>query len=371
MALSEQEFFDALRQRVPAIRLTQALIAACVLVFALEQWQAGLVWTIPGNILNAFGAVSGLKVQAGETWRLLSAMFVHGNLLHLALNMISLWQAGEFVERIWGRKGMLLLYFGSGLLGSLASIWWKAQTLSVGASGAIFGLFGALLVWLLQNRHVMPPSLFKPMRGSLVFFMGYSLFAGFAIEGIDNAAHIGGLLAGGLMALSVQRPIVSIDPSPWRQKRFWLGTLAIIACAGLLWVKAPKTAVAWQQHVDFAEVTQSLAMHDAVLTQQLQALWQAMLQRQVLPADAAGMLQADIIPVWQQQIDRLASEQVNEVDKPRHRALLRYAGLRLQALQLLTEGLRTGQQSWLKQAEARMLEAQSALLEARAALARP
>ncbi|GAA5157254.1 rhomboid family intramembrane serine protease [Viridibacterium curvum] len=365
--MTEDEFFDALEKRVPRIRLTQCLIACCVVVFALEQWKAGWVWSLPSPVLLQFGGVSGLKVQEGEVWRLLTAIFAHGSLLHIGLNMLSLWQAGLFIERIYGRCGMLVLYFGSGLLGSLASIWWKAQTLSVGASGAIFGLYGALLVWLLQNRQRMPGSLFNPMRSTLIVFMGYSLFAGFTLEGIDNAAHIGGLLAGVLMALSVQRPIAGIARSPWRQKRFWLGTLALLCCATFLWVRAPKTAITWQRKVEFAEITQSLALHDAVLNQQLQAVLQGLRQRQLMPMDAAELLETRVIPAWQQQIERLGSEEVNEADRERHHALLRYTTLRLQGLQMLAEGLRSGRQSLLQQAEQHLIEAQSALIEARAA----
>ncbi|MFT3736302.1 MAG: rhomboid family intramembrane serine protease [Rhodocyclaceae bacterium] len=363
--MTEDEFFDALRKRVPHIRLTQFLVGCCVLVFVLEQWKAGWVWNLPSQVLVQFGAVSGLKVQAGETWRLLTAIFAHGNLLHIGLNMLSLWQAGLFIERIYGRRGMLLLYLGCGLLGSLASIWWKAQTLSVGASGAIFGLYGALLVWLLQNRQGMPRSLFNPMRSTLILFMGYSLFAGFTVEGIDNAAHVGGLLAGVLMAFSVQRPIVGTARSPWRQKRFWLGTLALLCCAAFLWVRAPKTAITWQRKIEFAEITQGLALHDAVLNQQLQAVLQGLRQRQLMPGDAAELLETRVIPAWQQQIERLGSEEVNDVDRERHRALLRYTSLRLQGLQLLAEGLRSGRNDLLQQAEQHLIEAQSALIEAR------
>jgi rhomboid protease GluP len=368
--LHEDEFFDRLHARVDRIWLTDALIAACTLIFLVEIWQSRTWWTIHSEVLLAMGADFGPKVQSGETWRLLSALFLHGNPLHLALNMLALWQVGHFIERIFGRSGAFLLFFACGLMGSLASIWWRAQGLSVGASGAIFGLYGALLVWLIRRRHDVPLGILKKLRSGTLGFIGYSLFAGFALPGIDNAAHLGGLLGGMLLSLGMAAPLNVPPSAQWRQGSTWLALLASVLCAAMLWRTAPQVAVAWQQHVEFAEVTREFAQHDAQLEQQVQSLMEELRLRRLQPSDVAREIDDNLLPAWQMQIDRLAAISIAPADHARHQALLRYASLHGSALQMLSRGLMTGQPGWLQLARLRQQEAQAALLGTRAETAR-
>jgi rhomboid protease GluP len=363
--LNEDEFIDRLHARVDRAWLSHALIGACVVVFLVELWQARTWWTVHGNVLLAMGANFGPKVQAGEYWRLLSSVFLHGSPLHLALNMLALWQVGYFIERIFGRAGTLLLFIACGLLGSLASVWWRAEGLSVGASGAIFGLYGALLVWLIRQRHEVPLSIFKQLRSGTLGFIAYSLFAGVALPGIDNAAHIGGLLCGMVLGIGMAPPLGKPPGQQWRQRSTWAAIAVSMLCAYSLWHTAPQVAVAWQQHAEFSGVTRDFALHDAQLEQQVQSLVIQMHARKLQPADAARTLDEELLPAWQTQIDRLAAISVAPADSSRHQALLRYAGLRLSALQMFARALMTGQPQWLQLAAQRQQEAQAALLGTR------
>jgi rhomboid protease GluP len=363
--LNENEFIDRLHARVDRAWLTHALIGACVVVFLIELWQAQTWWTIHGKVLLAMGANFGPKVQAGEYWRLLSSVFLHGSPLHLGLNMLALWQVGYFIERIFGRSGTLLLFVVCGLLGSLASVWWRAEGLSVGASGAIFGLYGALLVWLIRQRHEVPLGIFKQLRSGTLGFIAYSLFAGFALPGIDNAAHIGGLLGGMLLGAGMAPSLGKPPNQQWRQRSTWAALLAAMTCAYMLWHTAPQVAIAWQKHAEFSEVTRDFALHDAQLEQQVQSLIIQMHARKLRPSDAAHALDDELLPAWQTQIDRLSAISVEPADKARHQALLRYAGLRYTALQMLARALTTGQSQWLQLAAQRQQEAQAALLGTR------
>ncbi|MEC5387600.1 rhomboid family intramembrane serine protease [Uliginosibacterium sp. H3] len=368
--MDEDEFIERLHTRIERIWLTYALIATCAVVFLIELWQSRSWWTVRSDVLLSMGASFGPKVQSGETWRLLSAVFLHGNPLHLALNMLALWQIGHFIERIYGRSGALLLFVACGLMGSLASIWWRTQGLSVGASGAIFGLYGALLVWLIRRRHDVPMGILKKLRSGTLGFIGYSLFAGIALPGIDNAAHIGGLLGGMLLSLGMAAPFDRSPASQWRRRSTWLALLATAACATALWRTTPQVAVAWQQHVEFAEVARNFAQHDAQLEQQVQALLEQVRQRQIASVAAGRELDEVLLPAWQMQINRLASIPTGDADRPRHQALLNYAGLHGSSLQLLARGLMTGQPGWLQLAHQRQLEAQAALLGTRERSAR-
>ncbi len=124
-------------------------------------------------------------------------MFLHGGIMHLFLNIYGLVIAALFVEPIFGRTKYFMLYFISGICGSLASIYWYENTISVGASGAIFGLYGAILGLLLTNAFE------GGKKGILLFigpYVGINLLFGLT-GGIDNAAHIGGLISGAIFGI--------------------------------------------------------------------------------------------------------------------------------------------------------------------------
>jgi rhomboid protease GluP len=133
----------------------------------------------------------------GQPWRLLTSCFLHGGPAHLLMNMSSLVFLGLMTEGLTGRWRLLLVYLLSGVGGSLLSLWWHAQgVLSVGASGAIFGLYGLLLATLALH----PTSFDRSARRTVLLFIFYlmagSLASGLEAHTTDNAAHIGGLLTG-------------------------------------------------------------------------------------------------------------------------------------------------------------------------------
>lgn len=130
---------------------------------------------------------------SGDWWRLLTSMFLHGGVLHLAMNMVGLLFVSVFLEPLLGRGRYAMAYLLTGLVGSAASVWWHPAVVSVGASGAIFGLYGTFLALLLTR--VFPPEMNKSFLLSTSLFVGYNLLMGLT-GGIDNAAHIGGLLSG-------------------------------------------------------------------------------------------------------------------------------------------------------------------------------
>jgi rhomboid protease GluP len=174
--------------------VTKLLLLAIVAAFGLQLWGE-----TSGTDLVAVGANERSAVLAGEYWRLLTSMFLHGGYLHLLLNAWALYQLGTLFERLLGSSRMLATYFVSGIAGSVASIVWT-QAPSVGASGAIFGLLGALISFLLRRREALSPA-GKAILSQLVMWAGINLFLGFQMPGIDNAGHLGGLAAGFLAGL--------------------------------------------------------------------------------------------------------------------------------------------------------------------------
>jgi rhomboid protease GluP len=185
---------------------TTLLLASIAVGFGLQFFL--------GNALTNAGANFGPAVfQGGQWWRLVTSMFLHGGIVHLILNGWGLFQLGALFETWLGSPKLLLVYFVSGIAGSLASAFFS-QVPSVGASGAIFGLLGALIAFLLRRHQVLTPQA-KSLLFQLVGWAVINVFFGFSTPGIDNAAHLGGCAAGFLLGLTLrERPRYSPGYSP-------------------------------------------------------------------------------------------------------------------------------------------------------------
>jgi rhomboid protease GluP len=138
----------------------------------------------------------------GQPWRVFSSIFLHGGLIHLLLNMYALLYIGGLLESKFGNKRYIISYIATGIFASIASISFNDNVVSVGASGAIFGMYGVFLSLLGLKGIDLPRESRKNLIPSILFFIGYNLFYGFTKEGIDNAAHIGGLISGILIGLA-------------------------------------------------------------------------------------------------------------------------------------------------------------------------
>lgn len=202
-----------------------------VFVFMAAFLQAG--WFAVSDLLPyvLYGANNGAATSQGEWWRLLTSMFMHYGLPHLFFNMWALVSIGAQVERWVGRGLFLLAYFGTGIVGGLVSILVHGDKIwSVGASGAIFGLYGVFLGLLLRAGRTIPARTTQPLIASTLLFVGYNILYGITNTGIDLAAHLGGLVSGvfigGLAALP-------LDPSQ-RQRVFRKNALHCGAAAVLM-----------------------------------------------------------------------------------------------------------------------------------------
>jgi rhomboid protease GluP len=159
-------------------------------------------FSIPQSI--HWGANAGVLTFSGEWWRLLTNIFVHGGIIHIAFNMWCLWNLGALCESLYGRWTYVAIYLICGVGASITSAAWNPYRASVGASGAIFGLAGALLAAFKLGEFSVPRSALSGTLRSLGVFVVYNLLFGL-LPGIDNTAHIGGLITGlvlgGLIAL--------------------------------------------------------------------------------------------------------------------------------------------------------------------------
>ena len=172
------------------IVVTYVLIAICAIMYLISILAGGT----DALTLYKLGAVAPAAIKSGEIWRLLTGTFLHGGLIHLLVNMYSLFIIGTQLETYLGKGKFLTVYLVSAISGSLMSSLFT-NAISVGASGAIFGLLGSLLYFGYHFRLYLGTVL----KTQIIPLIILNLFIGFTLPGIDNAAHIGGLI-GGLLA---------------------------------------------------------------------------------------------------------------------------------------------------------------------------
>lgn len=150
------------------------------------------------SVLIAFGAKDNDLILQGQYWRFVTPIFLHANLLHVGLNMLNLAVLGVFLERLVGHMRFLLIYVTTGIVSIIASFYFMPQEISVGASGAIFGLVGAYSVFVLMHRRAFRKGGIPALLWLIIVIVG-NLSIGFFVPNVDNYAHLGGLLSGCLL----------------------------------------------------------------------------------------------------------------------------------------------------------------------------
>ncbi len=324
---------------------TYTLIGANVILFVAAALGGAGVVTANPDVLQTWGTNYGPLTTNGEWWRLLSSMFLHFGILHLALNMWALFVGGRLTERLFGSAAFVLIYLTAGLAGSLGSLLWNPAVNSAGASGAIFGIYGAMLAFFLRKDSSIPTAIVQQQRASGLVFIGFNLMNGFSHQGIDNAAHIGGLVAGFTMGLVMARPLAPearIRTNSVKVFGRGIALALLIVVALFLGVRASPRASAEEQAfrrdmVAMGKLEQSAqsAFKDAV----------AQLQHGTYtPAEFAQRLESDVLPRWTTiqetyQRDRLPD---NSKLKPLSDLLADYSDTRLEAFKLFDSGARTG-----------------------------
>ncbi len=338
-----EEFADALFARVPVVWATAGLIAANLLIFVGLALSAGEVWHIPGALLADWGGNYAVQTYGGQPWRLLSGVFLHGGLLHVSLNMLALYQGGQLAERVFCSRPFLLIYLLCGLVASVASVWWRPSGLSIGASGAVFGVFGALLGYVLVSRDSIPADTVRRLRRGLLIFIAYSLAAGLLIPGIDNAAHIGGLLTGIVLGAALAPASRSARGGRWRAG---VGGAVLLSATLALWmtVTPPKRPAPSVSALPVA-LQQQLSETEYHLVTRHHWVLDALRSGQMSTQEGLRVIETELMPGWAALADALDAAPASAWQAP---VFARYARLRREALQALTMGMETGDPRWLE-----------------------
>lgn len=185
------------KNKISKHKATYILIIVNIIIYVLSVFMSKSLIEIDTYTLVKMGAKVNILINDGQIWRLITAAFLHGGVMHIGFNMMALKIIGPQVEQIYGWKKYLVIYFASALGGSLLSYILSPQSISVGASGAIFGLLGAMLVFGFKKKDVIG----KSFMMNIIQVIVLNIIIGLSVPNIDNLGHFGGLILGVITAL--------------------------------------------------------------------------------------------------------------------------------------------------------------------------
>ena len=346
----EPEIPHDLRLKLPTPRVTLVLIALNVAAFVFSAMRgAGWVVPDPDQLVAAGGNLPALTLN-GEPWRLVTAMFLHGGLIHLTMNMVCLWPGGQSAEYMFGRRSFLAIYLVSGLAGGIVSTARTTMIVSVGASGAVFGVFGAILAYLLAHREQLEPTVRTKQLKSIGSFMALNLILGISAAGIDLAAHVGGFVAGFVIAYVAERRVDLSEPvraHATRIKGVIVTSVLALAVVGVGLVALPGPKLAYMTAAESKSVEQldirfkRFATNEQELLEQQKALLQRAQAGDIADLELARIVDDELLPRWRalaKDLDTVPG--LPSVILPRQRAIVAYANSRVVHLEAMSAMLK-------------------------------
>jgi rhomboid protease GluP len=293
------EFQLHLREITPRLGVLPTILALNALVFAvMVATGVSALKPTAANVL-AWGANFGPLTLNGEPWRLVANFFVHFGALHLAANMFALWSAGAVVERLFGPLAFAAIYFAAGITGSIVSLAAHPTVVSAGASGAVFGVYGALGAFVLLRRGAIPKVVISRLGGVAGSFIAYNIIYGAARTGIDNAAHVGGLLGGFAAGALLIRPLALGRPSEPRRPA--LVSAAAVALAGVVVLVMPRP-------LEFQTIIKDFAGSESKIIDAYNATTESFDAQKIDGPQAADQMEHTELPPWHAAQSKLASQ---------------------------------------------------------------
>jgi rhomboid protease GluP len=330
--------------------LTIAIIVLNVAVFGLMVMMGVSPLNPSADSVLKWGADYGPLTLDGQWWRLFVSLFLHFGLVHLLFNMVVLANIGRFMETLLGKAAYLILYIVSGVGSEAASLWSHPSMVSAGASGAIFGLYGGLLAFLLRHRDSISPAALKSLSGGALLFVGYNVVYGLFRPEVDLAAHLGGLVTGFLLGLFLVQPFSQEVGAAGGRRN------AIAAVLGLVLLVV--TVVALPKPSDLSdEVKRMSEMEEKAL-----ALYNSSVDKwnadQLTAAQFLDVVEHQILPPW--RTERESLQKLKELSKEQTEltsSLVRYMRAREDGWDLLADGVRTGDMDKIRRSREKTKEA--------------
>jgi rhomboid protease GluP len=341
---------ELLRRRLAHVRVTQWLIGINVAVFVAMLFSGAGLWHSPNGVQLEWGANFGPATQDGQWWRLASALFLHFGVLHLLLNMWALWDGGQLVERMFGSLRFAVIYFASGIFGNLLSlVSHHGHAVSGGASGAIFGVYGALLVCLWRERRLLHPDEFRWLFWGAAAFAVASIAFGVLVAGIDNAAHVGGFFAGLLGGVVLATPLAATAAAASAAGRrpsaaAWSAAGALLLAVLALLGQLPEPAYRWRDEVEARREISEFIADDAAIGRAWQDIVRDSGRGGASFDELAGRIDAAIGDRYEESFEELSLLPANPAlpSAAQLENLRRYAERRRDASRSLADALRSG-----------------------------
>jgi rhomboid protease GluP len=327
----ERKFQEALAA-TPRALVTPALIGINTAVFVAMVLSGLSPTDPPAESLLRWGADFGPLTTHGQWWRLLTAGFVHIGILHLLMNMYILWGIGTFTERLFGKAAFAAMYLFAGIGGNLVSLAWQPSVVAAGASGAVFGLYGGLLGYLLMQRHTVPPRRLKTLYKGAGVFLAFNIVYGLMKANVDVAAHIGGFFSGLLLGCGLALPLAAAPASRlWRSLAVALAGSAIVAGA-VLRIPVVDDLKPEMDRFSTVETTTVKLYSDAL---------KKVATHQESPQEFAQVVNQQILPPWNAERERILKLRLS----PRQRTLAdqvaAYMELRADTWSQMAQGVAT------------------------------
>jgi membrane associated rhomboid family serine protease len=338
-----QQFYRLQRAPGRHPRIAPLLVATSLAVYFLQAASTGYWLGFDGGTLLNWGANAGNLTVHGGWWRLVASLFLHLNFVHLMVNMWVLWSVGRLAERSFGNLRFAVIYFTAGIMGGLFSIGWNPAVFSVGASGAIFGILGAFLAYLVHGGTRIPRPVMRAHLIPTILFILLNILSGIGQVGIDNAAHFGGLFTGLLLGWALASPFARRSPHVGLAQTATAIALVIIAAGGLLLqVTGPASRPSPQE--------QFLETHDWYRAGETRNLlrWQETANQVAAGTIASAVLaqrfEKEIIPFWRDAEPRLRKEIPDVLPETRGvvEAAADFADLRLRWASAIVESAKSG-----------------------------
>jgi len=341
---AELAFLQRLHAATPRVFATPVIVTLNILVFiAMLAMGVSVFGGRPDDYLK-FGANFGPLTSGGEWWRLVTCTFVHAGILHILFNMWALWDCGRLSERLFGNAWYVAIYLFAGVFGSFASMLWRNEAVSIGASGAVFGVFGALLAYTFSERGSIPPSMLNRLRISTSIFVTFSLFYGFANSGIDNAAHLGGLTAGFIMGFIAARPLEAAARAAGHARKIALAFVIVAVALPSAARFSPDTSRVYRQALELQKAIETFSADERRLSADFEAMVRHARDNKLDDKATLQELREKLIPAWNNAAARLAALELDDKAPLRkdYDVLLRYAQARRDMTIALADFLESG-----------------------------
>lgn len=336
-------FQTTLREVTPNVVIVPTIIAVNIIVFGAMVFVGVHPLNPTIQSIEMWGANYGPSTLGGQPWRLITNVFLHFGIIHLAFNMIALWQAGGIVERIFGELAFSAIYLAAWFAGSLASLAIHPLVLSAGASGAVFGVYGALAAFLVLHRGVIPALVLSKLRWVAFGFIAFNIQNGLLHPNIDNSAHIGGLVAGAIAGALLARPLVPGRVLDRARPIYVTAGSVILAVTALSAIPRP---------LDYLEVVKRFGSVETPALKLYNDLRLKAQNRELNDNEFASAIEREILPPWKAAHSQLRVQRGwTPAQRSRLELFNQYALARERNWSLIVDALRDKDMSKLEQAK--------------------